>query len=126
MTVPNAALDQARKDVPVDSSPTENDTLTDQSAADNNPAPDAGKKSGHSDATDAGGRDIDNVRHELVRKLDKSDSTLRAEIAELKGMLAGLMQGNAAPTTSAAPDVANMTAAQLAALEGDVPAEQKS
>lgn len=117
----NDALIQAQQDVPADSSTATDDTQTAQSDGTHDPGPTAGTQSGEGEKDGkAGGRDIDNVRGELLRKMEQ-------KFARIEGILEGL-QTKQAPQAAPAKgkDWQDMTAAELRALESQVPEASKA
>jgi hypothetical protein len=106
--MPNDRLDRALNDVPADPSPADDN-------ADNAPdpsAPPGGNQDGKGDGGDQSGRTIDNVRGELVRKLEQRDAaleSLRAEINQLRSEISNR------PTPQSDP--ANRTIDQMSLVE---------
>lgn len=108
--MPKDLLGQAALDVPADSSPAGEAAPV----AATEPSDGGGKKKNE--------RTIDEVRGELVRKIEEANSTTREMFARLEGMLSARQAEPARP--AGAPDIAVMSADQLEAMRPNVPKEQ--
>jgi hypothetical protein len=124
MTPQNKALEQASQDVPADSSPAPDDTQTPNPDGSTPPGPDAGNQSGDEPKGKKGERGINEVRGELNRKLDKTNADLRAELAEMKGMLQGLATAAPSPAPIQPRTLTDYTAAELEALRPQAKPEE--
>jgi len=130
----NPALTQSAQDVPPDSSSGQGGQPTGEPQSASTPAPDAGQgaSSGQSGDADSGQskepRTPDNVRGELLRKMDQRDQQLAERLARLEGMMQQAAQAAppAKPETSAQPTrVEDMTSQQLEALRPQVPEDKR-
>jgi len=75
------------------------------------------------DKADGKGRGPDEVRGELIRKMEESNAALRAELAGLKGMVEGAVA--ARPAVPAGPkNLDEMSIAELRTMRTQIPAEQ--
>ena len=124
------ALAQAAQDVPPESSPATDETQTTESDDTQGLASGASKNSGQGDDDDkAGGRDIKNVRGELLRKQEKLAADMDARFARFEGMLEGALA--AQPKQQGQPATGNRnlneySVAELQALESQIPDANKA
>ena len=96
-------------------------------AADSSPAGEAAPEVTEPTSGDSGGkkkeRTIDEVRGELVRKIEEANATNREQLARIEGMLAA--RAPAQPSQpDGVPDVNTMSADQLEALRPSIPQTQ--
>ncbi len=120
----NPALSQGAQDVPPDPSPGQGEPQEPTQSA-TPPGPGAGQQPGDADSGDDDGkRTPDNVRGELLRKMEQQQAALDQKFARLEGLLEGVQAQPAAPAPQqpqGPPQVTDMTSAQLEALRPQVP-----
>lgn len=132
MAKTNDALTQAEQDVPLDSSPvTDDDTQTNDADDTQSLVSGASKISGQGDDDDKdGGRDIKNVRGELLRKQEKYAAEMNARFERFEGMLEGALAARPIPQgttqTDATKPLNTYSVAELKALESQIPDDNKT
>lgn len=121
----NPALAASAQDVPPESSPGQGGAPEDRTPSADTPHPVGGQTTGDADAEDQQGqRTPDNVRGELLRKLESRDHQWTERFARIEGMLQQMQQQPTAPQPSSPPGppkIEEMTSAQLEAMRGQVP-----
>ena len=125
MTVPNKALAQAGKDVPADSSTALDTAQANADAESTDPGPAAGNQSGDGPSEGKKSeRSIDNVRGELLRKMEGDNASLKQELAKVTGMLEGMQAAPSAPSAAGPRTIDNMSAQELEGLKASATADQ--
>lgn len=124
----NPALAQGAQDVPPDPSPGQGGQPNDDTQSANSPAPEQGQQSGQAgqdQSTEP--RTPDNVRGEILRKMDQRDAALDQRFARLEGMLQGMANQPApAPQPSSQPArIEDMSSQDLEALRPQVPEDKR-
>lgn len=114
-------LKQATKDVDLPDPSTGDDSSLDAPVSD-----DPGTGAGDLPADDKKqtGRGVDEVRGELLRKMDRNQSDIAERLARLEGMLEKRQQPDV-PTPSDSITIENATSAQLEALRPQIPADKR-
>lgn len=122
-------LDEAVRSVPAESSPADDDALETADAEIADPNPEGDLDNEGDDSGDDKGRTIENVRGELLRKLEKSNEKLMSELRAMREEATRLRDqyGVPAPATNTnqPKTLDDMTVAELEAAAAQVPEDQK-